>query len=338
MINHIPTTTMTTLVGRLHHLHYLLYLSLFLATTMAFSPSSLSRRYFKRLKLDPSTLDEGPTLAKLATIIEAQLKHIPFENLAQHGAGRDACLDILTTAVKILDNNRGGFCYEVNSLLSEWLSVDLGYNVVRVPAIVYSKERGYDKPPSHICMIITIDNDPSSNENQQPLRYFIDVGFGEPAMEPLKLECGVEHKTIEGMVSRFVRDGDTVGLEWLSQDTGGFEPRVRFGWLDAMGSDLKSLSSFAKDFEEPYKEASPFVKKIVCCRVTRTHKYTVAGHRLKVTTPRFGTESKQTVTEIESTDEGRAILKEQFGIPLTETEGLKFEHSKTAAEALWMTF
>jgi N-hydroxyarylamine O-acetyltransferase len=306
---------------------------------MAFFPSSFSSRYYKRLKLDPSTLDEGPTLAKLSTIIEAHLEHIPFENLAQHGAGRDACLDIPTTAIKILDNHRGGFCYEVNSLLSEWLSVDLGYNVVRVPAIVYSKERGYDKPPSHICMIITIDNDDSSkDEEQQPVRYFVDVGFGEPAMEPLKLEADIEQKTNEGMVSRFIRNGDTVGLEWLSQETGEFESRVRFGWQDAMGSDLGSLSSFAKDFEEPYKEASPFVKKIVCCSVTRTHKYTVAGHRLKVTTPRFDAESKQTVTELESTEEGRTILMEQFGIPLTETEGLEFEQSKAAAEALWMTF
>jgi arylamine N-acetyltransferase len=299
----------------------------------------LSARYFQRLKLDPSKLDRSPTLAKLTSIVEAHVEHIPFENLSQHGAARPACLDVHKTANKILDGYRGGFCYEVNSLLSEFLSVELGYRVHRLPAIVYSKDQGYNKPPdgyfdSHICMIVTIDNDD----------YFVDVGHGEPPLHPLKFEFDTEQKTPEGMISRFIDNGKDVGLERWSEDSCSFEPTIQFKWQQVDASSdvenykLEPLSEFRKDFELQFINGSPFVQKIICCRITRTHKYTVAGHRLKITTPRFGPDSQKTVSEIESSDEGRSILKDIFGMPLEETEGLDFQLSKTADPAIHSQF
>jgi len=81
----------------------------------------LVSRYFARLKLSPSEFDELPTVKKLQAIQEAHLAQIPFENLAQHGCSQPAVLDTTEIAHKILDCRRGGFCFELNGLLAEFL-------------------------------------------------------------------------------------------------------------------------------------------------------------------------------------------------------------------------
>lgn len=299
--------------------------------------SSLSARYFRRLRLDPATLDVGPTLAKLTALVEAHVAHVPFENLSQHGAGRPASLEVADTADKILAGHRGGFCYEVNGLLSEWLaSPELGYHVTRIPAIVYTEEAGFGPPnpdesddyyDSHICMMVSIDK----------VDYFVDVGHGEPPLHPLVYAVDIAPQTTpEGMITRFVKanGGDQhVDVERWNEATGKFEPSIRFPRHAATrrnDTPMRPLSSFARDLSLQYLAASPFCQKLLCCRITRTHKYTVAGTRLKITTPRFGPEATQTVTDISSTDEGRKILRNLFGMPWHETEGLDFTASQTA--------
>lgn len=286
---------------------------------------SLTRDYLDRLGLREQDLEEEPTLEKLAAIQEAHLNCIPFENLAQHGCDRPACLDIEATARKVLHVKRGGFCFELNALLSEFLS-ELGYHVTRVPAIVYNPEEQFNRSPSHLGVFCNIDN----------IIYFVDVAFGEPAIHPLVLEMNVEQTTAEGMISRFVEtEPGMIDLHFYNEEEATFKPRIRFQ-RDHIVSGGFDLPLFAPYLDNVYTEDSPFVQKLVCCRVTRTHKYTVAGNRLKVTTPRFGEDSTKTVTSFNTDDEVRQVLCEHFGIPYEQTKGLDTGRSSEAKPDLWM--
>lgn len=286
---------------------------------------SFCDRYYSRLKLDPSTLCSGASWKKLAAITEAHLSEITFDNLAQHGVyGGKASLDSEKTARKILDETRGGFCFELNGLLGKFL-LELGYNVKRLPAYVYNPELGcYPPNATHVILLVTVQNDDSL--------WYVDVAFGEPAIHPLKYVLQESQETPEGMISRLVHTEDNyIALQWLKN--GVWVDRLRWK-RDSMSTD-KPLSDFQPSLEIVLNDESIFSKKLLVCKVSRTEKLTVTGNRLKVTTPRFGPESKQTVEEFDSVDDLRGILETRFGIPMASTNGLDMTKSLIASSEVW---
>jgi N-hydroxyarylamine O-acetyltransferase len=102
----------------------------------------------------------------LRQLVEAHLEKIPFENLAQDGGkGGPVSLDLETIATKILDRNRGGFCFELNALFAALLE-DLGYQVTVVPAIVYT-DTGFRKPTTHISLAVSVLGEQQQQQQQQ---------------------------------------------------------------------------------------------------------------------------------------------------------------------------
>jgi hypothetical protein len=188
---------------------------------------NLSTRYFKRLGLDRDKLISLSSLQRLETICEAHVKTIPFENLSQHGVGEPVSLDTTMIADKLFDRLRGGFCFELNGLLAELL-LELGYNVVRVPAHVYTGD-GYTEVASHMFLMVTLNN---NLNKEKSTRYLVDVGFGEPSIHPLRYDFDSVQVTPEGMTSRIVPNGDSSVLEWLDVKTGAFVPRFKFKHTD----------------------------------------------------------------------------------------------------------
>ena len=291
----------------------------------------LSLRYFARLGLNPTELDERPTLKKLSVICEAQLSCIPFENLSQHGVGEPVSLDIETIARKVLDHHRGGFCFELNGLLASFLS-ELGYKVVIVPAHVYHVDE-YSKDATHIFLMVT------DMEDKEETKYLVDVGFGEPAIHPLRYVFDSPQRTPEGMVSQFVKDGDYVILQWFDMHNDEFSPRFKFKAEDA-AVDVPGplLAEFSESLAKVHNPEGIFEKKLIVCLVTRSVKKTVAGSRLKITgPPRFDKEkTTQVVKDLGGVDCVRAVLQSDFGIPLEETEGLELDKSNAAPPEMWM--
>jgi len=317
----------------------------------------------------PDTASPPPSLDLLRRITEAHLRRIPFENLAQHGGrgGLQSVDDMERLADKILVRRRGGFCYELNGLLGEFLE-SIGYRITRVPSVVYNPDRevdGFDKIKTHILNIVEAIDDLDEKageggrggEPEQPSRYLVDVGFGEPAIHPLKYEMGLEQKTAEGMVSRIVSHQrqptehnpttEAVELQKLADDGSTWQPRLQW--------DCKSVNDAGDDgngtgprLSDPIfvsgmswastSKDSPFSRKIIACCVTRTTKRTLAGDVYKVTgPPRFGVDTDTVVakTKLKSLDEAREILNREFGIPLVETAELDLETSASEDPKIW---
>ena len=79
---------------------------------------------------------------------------------------------------KIINNNRGGFCFELNGLFGDLLN-SLNFSVYLIEAAVYDENlETFGFMRNHMALIVTIDNQP----------YLTDVGFGDSFRKPISFE------------------------------------------------------------------------------------------------------------------------------------------------------
>jgi N-hydroxyarylamine O-acetyltransferase len=269
-------------------------------------------KYLRRLKLDPSLFqkDGEAFIEKLRAIHEAHLAHIPFENLSQHGCTDPATVpDLHRTKDKILNKRRGGFCFELDGLFAKLL-IQLGYTVGRVPA------HDCVDTCTHIILIVACSHSSDT--------WFVDVGFGEPPLRPLKY----------GHSTWYQVQVTPEGMKWL--------PNLKWNYKASLllGEKSLKLAGFAPGLAATQDKASIFSQKLICCRLTREKKYTVAGHRFKTTgSTRFPqsipgqdalVDPPVHVHSIASLEELRAILRDHFDVPLEATEGVGLQSSLAA--------
>ncbi|GKY96391.1 hypothetical protein MPSEU_000598700 [Mayamaea pseudoterrestris] len=299
------------------------------------SPFTLTELYLKRLNLDTSFLAEhnGDRIAPLKAIHESHLERIPFENTAQHGVvGGPAVLDIRTTANKVLNKGRGGFCLELNLLFGAWLE-ELDFSVTRVPAFV-ANEGEFRGDPTHVVLIVHTSNNGDRDHSSNEI-YLCDVGFGEPALHPLLFEMELEQVTPEGMCSKFGRlnGGDEVVLYWKKD--GAWRPRLKWSYSACFVENGPSLLDFESALRTVQSDASPFSQKLIVCKLTRTKKTTMAGNKIKFTLNRFSSDESVTNESLAGSEEARKKLLEIFDYPLESSAGLDLTRSIQAEAALW---
>jgi N-hydroxyarylamine O-acetyltransferase len=127
--------------------------------------------YLTRLNYNGSL---EPTLATLTALHQAHLLAVPFENLDIH-LGRPIILDEESLFNKIVGEQRGGFCYELNGLFAALLR-DLGYQVTYLSARVINREGVAGPEFDHLALRVDLDKP-----------YLVDVGFGDGFLRPLEL-------------------------------------------------------------------------------------------------------------------------------------------------------
>lgn len=344
---------------------------------MSTSNGNLTPRYLKRLGWPSDAISSSTKrdLALLQRIQEANLANIPFENLSQHGcpndfatgesppssllsdstkeAGANRYLDQDKTATKILDHGRGGFCYEVNLLLAAWLE-ELGYSVCRVPCIVFGGDicggtQSFDHLPSHVVLIVQCPMQDDENH------YYVEVGLGEPPIHPLLFEervFGKEQRTAEGLRSRLeyhtIKEETVVQLFLCKNDK--WSPQLQWDYQASFkAGGGATIGDFISGVQSVLQPTSVFSQKLICCLLKCDCKLTLAGRKLKVTSPRGlwleedqnpgGADCsgccKVSIEYLSSNEEGRTILAERFGIPMSSTEGLDLGQSKRADAEIW---
>jgi N-hydroxyarylamine O-acetyltransferase len=133
------------------------------------------QHYFDRIGFaGPANPDPGT----LQSLLQAHVQAVPFENLdVQFGKK-------LTTAVrdayrKIVEDGRGGWCYEQNGLFG-WALSEIGFDVTRVAAAVMRQERGDAALDNHLCLLVRC---PDLDRT-----WLADVGFGGGLFGPIPLE------------------------------------------------------------------------------------------------------------------------------------------------------
>jgi len=242
------------------------------------------RKYLNRIGIDDEDL--MPTADLLRRLQHQHLLHVPFENLDIHWKNR-IVPDTGRFYEKVVENRRGGFCYELNGLFNELLR-EIGFKTKLVSARVATGDGEFSREYDHAAIIAGAGGE----------EYLTDVGFGAFTAEPLKLELGLEQEDATGKyVVREHEDGYLIVLkdgvpEYI------FKPIAR------------ELTEFAEmcDFHQTSPE-SHFTRGKVCSLMTVGGRKTLRDNRFIVT---IGTE--KTETEIGSEQEFDEMLKREFGI------------------------
>src|SRR5438270_8745174 len=86
---------------------------------------------------------------------QAHLLAIPFENLDVH-LKRAIVLDEQKLVSKVVDERRGGICYELNSSFCSLLRA-LGFRVSILSAGVARDEGGFDPPFDHMALLVHLE-------------------------------------------------------------------------------------------------------------------------------------------------------------------------------------
>ena len=107
-----------------------------------------------------------PTIETLRSIHRAHLQTVPFENL-DISLGRTIVVDEDATVRKIVEQRRGGFCYEMNGAFAALLRA-LGFRVTLLAARVARPQGGEGPEFDHLTLRVDLE---------EP--WLADVGFGE---------------------------------------------------------------------------------------------------------------------------------------------------------------
>ncbi|MDF3866246.1 arylamine N-acetyltransferase [Pseudomonas denitrificans (nom. rej.)] len=165
-----------------------------------------------RLGLSPER--PAPTLENLDRLIVAALHHLPFENL---DVLLDKAIQIEPEAVfaKVVEHQRGGYCFELNSLFARLLT-SLDY---RVTLLVARVRWGLPAdapltPQTHLLLRIDLPEGP----------HLVDIGFGGPA-SPNALPLRVNQELPGGWRITGSVDGE---LEMATRSASGWQTLYRF--------------------------------------------------------------------------------------------------------------
>lgn len=242
--------------------------------------------YLKRINYNGPVTPDAETLRALQV---AHLRNVPFENLSIH-AGEPIVLDEDALFSKIVDNRRGGFCYEANGLFAGLLRA-LGFEVAMLAAGVATRDGGFGPEFDHMTLMVTLDQ-----------RWLVDVGFGESFVEPLLLDSREEQ--VQGSSSfRIVEDGPYL-IVMRRNEGDDWVPQYRFTLRPYTFADYEEMCRFHQTSPD-----SHFTKNTICSRLTDDGRITLSGMRLITTT-----QHQRDERPLSSQDEYDRILREQFGV------------------------
>lgn len=258
-----------------------------------------------------------PTLELLIKLHEQHVFSIPFENLSIH-MNQQIHIDIQSIFKKLVENKRGGYCYEMNGLFYAILKT-LGFNVQLHLAEV--SEQGSDlhsREATHLILIVYLDN----------RNYLVDVGFGRNGLiRPLALE--IEHFKPRQIYSTTfeVRYEKHYGYLYGVHFNGKFNIEYRFDLPIKKRLTLKDLQVYSDDI---YKR-SHFTKMILVSMPTKDGRKVLHNDTLKYIS---GDSGLKKIT-IDSYNSYLAILNAEFGIKLDEN--LSFFNIPALAEKMIAT-
>jgi N-hydroxyarylamine O-acetyltransferase len=245
-------------------------------------------KYLARIGMDRTGV--MPDIAGLKLLQRQHLLNVPFENLDIHW-GRPIILDKDALYRKIVKENRGGFCYELNGLFNELLR-EIGFETRLLSARVADSHGSFSPEFDHAAILVIIGE----------MQYIADVGFGEFTAGPLHLVEDVKQTDQAGTF--IVRRFDQESFEIAKQIDIGWRTEYMF----------KPLGHALLEFEERclWHQTSPdshFRKGKVCSLMTLAGRKTLADDKYIVTT-------EDGRTELRVTDENEfdKILLGEFGI------------------------
>jgi N-hydroxyarylamine O-acetyltransferase len=234
------------------------------------------------------------SLGTLRTLHRAHLLAIPYENLDIH-LGRRLTLDPDATFDKLVDERRGGWCFEMNGLFGRVLET-LGFEVRYLSGAVGRARRGWRAQGNHLVLLVMLDRP-----------WIADVGFGDGFLTPLPLEPGNYRQGF--LQYRLSRDGPRWRMDNHPHGgADGFDFTLTPRTLDAFAAQCHELQTSPE---------SSFVTSTVCERFTSEGLVMLRGATLReVTVTGVATRVLQDAGEF------AAVLRDRFDLTAPELADL----------------
>jgi N-hydroxyarylamine O-acetyltransferase len=234
----------------------------------------------------------SPITQTLHDLQEAHLLTVPFENLSIH-LNEPIVLEDNALYDKVVNRQRGGFCYELNGLFAALLR-SLGFNVTMLSASVHTSEGKYILEFDHMALLVTLGE-----------RWLVDVGFGDTFRFPLRLDDATEQLQ-PGGAYRFEREKESYTL--MERKHGGdWEANYRFSLNPYEYGDFATMCLFHQTSPD-----SHFRRDRVCSRATPDGRVTLSDLKFVVTSLHGDREERLLGSEEEYIN----VLREQFGVYL----------------------
>ncbi|HSW40790.1 MAG TPA: arylamine N-acetyltransferase [Acidobacteriota bacterium] len=245
--------------------------------------------YFERISYGGKTAVSEETLRELHI---AHTLNIPFENLDVF-YGVPILLDGPSLFNKLVNNRRGGYCFEMNGLFSLVLQ-QLGFRVKNLLARTTLDGIEYMARTHQVLLV-------ESGER----RWLADVGYGNDGITaPLLLEKDrdqqqfshtyrlIEHEKLGHVLQKKV-GGDTTTLYAFTMD-------------ECLPMDFLMSNHFTATYPESF-----FLTMRMCTKPTREGRITLTDTRFKISADGDTAEKP-----IEDEDEFKRTLSEYFGLNL----------------------
>lgn len=268
--------------------------------------------YFKRIGYS------GPraaTLEVLQAIHRLHPRAIPFENLDPL-ARRAVKLDLESVERKLVDDHRGGYCFEQNTLLANVLQ-ELGFRVTPLLGrVLWGREPGAVPPRTHMVLQIDLDNE----------AWIADVGFGSVTLTaPLRLSPGLAQRTELGIFRLADASHNALYLEVQARDQ---------SWWRVYRFDLHPVEWVDYETANWYTSTSPeaiFASNLIVCRVLDEARLTLLNDQLN---ERAADGSVLAEQRLANAEELAACLRDRFGLNTGDVDiaGL-FERVRSQAQS-----
>ncbi|MFD4695377.1 arylamine N-acetyltransferase [Streptomyces sp. NPDC058463] len=254
--------------------------------------------------------ERRPTREVLRSVHRAHMLGIPFENL-EPVLGSAPSLALPDVESKLVRSERGGYCYEHNTLLTAALT-QLGFRVTPLAArVVLGAAPGDIRPRTHMLLKVEAESDPA--DPTAPTVFLADVGFGASGalLEPIPLIVDTElHDTPRH--HRLVHAPHDGPLElWeLQTDKGGvWEPQYEFTLEPFEAPDFEVIN-----WHVATNPRSPFQQAVYAQRTLPGLHRALSGRTL------VETADDGTVVERELGDAAEVlrVLADDFGVRLPE--------------------
>src|SRR5687767_6652442 len=245
-------------------------------------------KYLRRIGIEKTGIE--PTVENLKLLQRKHLLRIPFENLDIHWK-RPILLDTGKFYQKIVEDQRGGFCYELNGLFNELLR-DIEFQTRLVSARVSDGKGSFSNEYDHLAIIATVGE----------LEYLADVGFGAFTAEPLRLAADLEQQDAGGAF--VIRRFEDSYLEVAKKDGEDWQSEYIF---KPFGRDLSEFAEMCR-FHQTSPE-SHFTRGKVCSLMTTDGRKTLTDKKF------IETKNGQKIeTDVNSEGEFNRILEQEFNI------------------------
>lgn len=246
------------------------------------------RDYLARIGLDAVEADEQG----LAALQEAQLRAVTFENVDPF-LGRVPDLSGPAQWRKLVEERRGGYCFELNGLFGRALAA-AGFTFRPVLARVL--QRAPDSARTHLAFVVRLDGQ----------EWLADTGFGGPgAMRPLRIVMDLVQEDARGRYRFRLVEGEHL-LEKESAE-GDWTPLFQFDRARVSPLDIEAANIVCATWR-----MAPFPDNLMMARNRKDGRVSLFNRALRREAEGGAVEE----TRIASRGDLETALREDFALAL----------------------